>query len=230
MFDAMFKSKSAPENPDFDDADIALATDLSLREADLITTHKLMQTITVMAIALVLATCFAIVMLTAPVKIRSYTVTIGGDAQQVVAISHPIDQTLTVEMWLESAISQAYTYNFANYQQQFAKSSKNFTTQGWNNWYKSLQASGGLDSVVNAKLSVSAIALARPLLQEYPRVIDGVYTWVFQVPVTISYQELNTIQSQSAIYRVYVVRVPVSQNPSGLAIEAIQTISTNIGS
>lgn len=223
MLKTIFGSKTDTDLPN-----IVLGTDLVVHEHDLLEVERLMKVIVVLSLVLVLATCFAIVMLTHRQQERFYTTSISGEAQQVVALPHPIDQTATVEMWLETALSQAYTFNFANYQSQFAASSKNFTIAGWNNWYKSLQGSGGLGSVVDSKMSVSAIALARPLLQGLPYSDRGTYTWIFQVPITISYQQLNTVQSETAMYRVYVVRVPVSQNPSGLAIEAIQTISTNM--
>lgn len=228
MFSSFFKGTNKVED-NFDDSDIILATDLAVHEANRDELTRLMKIISAMSVILVLATCIAIVMLTSPERQKFYAVSVGGQTQQILALSNPIDQTDMVETWLETALAQTYTFNFANYQTQFAASSKNFTVEGWNNWYKSFQTSGGLDSVVSSKLSVSAIALARPLLQSFPRNDHGVYTWVFQVPLSISYQQLNTVQSQSYLYRVYVVRVPVSQNPAGLAIEAIQTISNNIG-
>lgn len=143
-----------------------------------------------------------------------------GHIVPVVPANHAISSIPVVENWMAKAVVAANTYDFSNYRAQLGEAEKYFTVAGWNGWLTALKQSDNFQSVLSQKMVVSAIPTSAPVLLSRG-VVDGRYTWIFQLPMVITYQVLNQKTPQHVTYLVKVVRVSEDQHPSGLAIESI---------
>ena len=61
---------------------------------------------------------------------------------------------------------------------------------------------------------------------QYQSVLDGVYVWKIQIPVMITYTNVNKTIHQPLSVTVIVERVPVQDNPNQIAINQFLPTAT----
>lgn len=132
-------------------------------------------------------------------------------------LSAPVFSTSAVLQWSNEAAVAAYTYNFVNYRQQLQKASNYFTPTGWENFERALQSSNNLKTVLERKLVVSAVATGAPIIQQRGA-IAGRYAWKLQLPILVTYQSASSNYQQALTITMIVTRVPVLNDPKGIAI------------
>lgn len=121
--------------------------------------------------------------------------------------------------WAGLATVAAYTYNAANYQQQFAKvGERYFTPNGRQAFQAALERSGVIQRLLSKKVIVTAVVNGAPLILRQA-FIFGRETWRVQVPILVTYQSASAVVSNSYVVSLLIVRTDTAKQPAGIAIE-----------
>ena len=81
---------------------------------------------------------------------------------------------------------------------------------------------------MDKQLVVSAVATGTPVITQ-EGVVDGRYSWNVQIPLLLSYQSSSeTNFSQPVIVTMLITRVPVLNNPRGIAIAQFYASSQSL--
>lgn len=126
-------------------------------------------------------------------------------------------------VWANEAAVSAFSYNFVNYKQALQKTSDYFTPAGWNSFKTALDKSKNLDTVVQKKLVVSAVADGSPMIV-HEGVVNNTYSWKVQMPLLVTYQSAYENSKQHLLTTMVITRVPTSVRPKGIAIEQFTTV------
>lgn len=169
--------------------------------------------------------CGALALRTPPEKF--FVENQAGQIVPATPLNEPIASQSFVQTWAVNAMVQAQTIDFANWRQQLVNSEQYFTPDGFNSWMQAMKASGNLDAIKLRKMTVSAIPSGAPVTTA--SIVGGVLNYTIQIPMEITYQVLNTKETQNLTYVVQVIRVPISQNASGLGINSINFMTSMSG-
>ncbi len=91
-----------------------------------------------------------------------------------------------VSMKLTEIIADALSFNKDNYKSGTASMQKYFTREGYGQ-YTGFLTNAGFDSTLQAQNLQSGAYVEQPPIELTHGVYNGVYKWVFEVPVTISF-------------------------------------------
>ena len=148
---------------------------------------------------------------------RYFATTADGRIQPLVPLNEPHLSADSVNRFAVQAVTNALTYDFANYRSDFQDAQKWFTKPaGWNSFVDAVNKSGTLDLVKDRRFSTTAIAQSAVIVRE--GVSDGVYEWVVQMPLRITYQSASERTSQSLNVTVRLQRLQTYQSPYAVAI------------
>ncbi|MDF3055208.1 MAG: hypothetical protein K0Q74_1115 [Gammaproteobacteria bacterium] len=139
---------------------------------------------------------------------------------QLNQLDAPVLSNAALLQWASDAAILAHTYDFANYREKFQAASKYFTAEAWREYQDVLKKSKNLETVVNKKLKVSAVATAAPVILDQGAV-SGRYKWKVQLPILITYESVNTKITQPAEATMLITRVSASEAPKGIVVESI---------
>ena len=141
-----------------------------------------------------------------------------------------------IQQWTSKALTQLWSVDFKNYRSQLIDVSRYFTRIGWAHYQKALTDSGDLkavkvtcDQATSSRCSgiitpvfsgdADTVTVLKP---ESMGVIDGRQTWRMLVAFNLFYDYgPGGSFSQNYYATVYVVRAPVQDHPSRLAIAMI---------
>ncbi len=134
--------------------------------------------------------------------------------------------------YLPSAIANALTFNQTNYKSVVADSEKYFTPEGYVQYVQFLTGANIEQALVAQDLQAGAFAEEEPLNINHG-VFDGVYKWVFEVPVTLSFTPRSAegdIAAQGQplnrrfVLRAQMARVNDPKFPQSVKIELWQVL------
>lgn len=140
-----------------------------------------------------------------------------GRLVPLIPLNTPNVSQAAILQWANTAVVAVNTYDFFNYRQQLQSASQYFTDEGWQAYLNVLRLSRNLNAVVEKKLVVSAVATRAPVLLR-SGLVDGVYTWVVQIPIQVTYQSASEYNQQSQIVTVMIKRISTLVNPDGIGI------------
>lgn len=140
-----------------------------------------------------------------------------GRITPIYPLSAPMVSDSALLQWANQAAVAAYTYNFATYRKELQDASEYFTPDGWNDFEQALQSSRNLETVINKKLVVTAVATGAPVILDRG-VLDGHYSWKVQMPLLVTYESASTTIQQPILVTMLVTRVTTLNVPKGIAI------------
>ncbi|MGH8156548.1 MAG: DotI/IcmL/TraM family protein [Rhodanobacter sp.] len=122
--------------------------------------------------------------------------------------------------WAQTCVTQANTYDFVNYREQFMRDRECFTSDGWSQFQAAMDRAGTLKTVQDERLVTTAVAEGAPvILQE--GLFNGAYAWQIQFPVTVTYQGgqagRNTV-NQKLLVKLLVTNIPTYASKEGVGI------------
>lgn len=122
------------------------------------------------------------------------------------------------------AAMSAMTYDFANYKNQLAASSKLFTHDGFTNYLSALDATGTLGRIEKEQyVSVPAPTGAGVIAEEGDA--GGFYRWVVEQPALLTLQGRGGIVIPTKVtLRIVVERMDTRDRPEGMAIARLQAL------
>ena len=152
-----------------------------------------------------------------------FAVTQDGSLTKMYALSEPIVSQSELLAWANSAVVDAYTFNFLNWRKEFQKISELFTPNGWENFSAELQRTKTLDLILKEKLSATAVATGAPTIANQA-VLNGRYTWQVTMPILVTYESKNVKIPQPLMVTLNIRRVSTLDTPRGIAIESFNSV------
>lgn len=140
-----------------------------------------------------------------------------GRITPIYPLSQPVVNQAELLQWALQAATQAYSYNFVNYRQEFQRTAEYFTKEGWDQFQTELQASRNLETVLAKKLSVTAVATGAPVVTQQG-ILNGRYAWTIKVPMLVTYESASERIQQPILVTMLVTRVSTLETPRGIAI------------
>lgn len=145
---------------------------------------------------------------------------------------HPLNDPVVTDdfvlQWSVNAVEKAFSQDYIHWRQQLQEASNYFTPEGWRYFLQSLKQSNNLDTLTNLKMVSDASVTGAPqILQK--AVVDGVYAWKIQMPILVSYSNLNKTIPMPMKITLIVLRVPVEQSPDRIAINNFLPVPEQTG-
>lgn len=136
------------------------------------------------------------------------------------SLTTPSVSEQTVLQFATNGVQQAFSLDYAHWQQQLSAASQYFTADGYTSFVKALRTTNNLDTLLKYKMVSSARLLAAPQIIS-KGIVDGHYSWKVAMPLGISFAS-DGEQAQDVILNVVViiVRMPIRQYPSQIAINS----------
>jgi intracellular multiplication protein IcmL len=135
-------------------------------------------------------------------------------------VSDPYVKQADLIQWFSEVIPQAFTFDFVNYQDQLKQVQPYFTSKGWDALLKQLDTYANEKTIETNKLFVNTSAGGTPTIPNQG-MIEGRYGWWIQLPLKIHYTSLERHNDTPINLQALVVRVPTTNNLTGLAIDNI---------
>ena len=132
--------------------------------------------------------------------------------------SMPAIDNAAVLAWVSRTVPQLYAINYVSFHDQIVTMRNYFTPLGWQQFAD--QFSPLIAKVQQQKLIVSATLYDTPVV-----LMSGMYagtqSWQVQVPVLVSYQEGDKVQTNRVIMQLMVQRTTDSQTGQALTINQV---------
>ena len=110
------------------------------------------------------------------------------------------------------------TFGFHDYQRRLQESSSYFTRRGWQTFSEALQRARLMETVEKAQQVVTAAPRSAPRIIQQG-LTGGVYRWVVEMPLVVTYQSGTAVQSEVLNVSLVVVRASTLDSPSGVGIQ-----------
>ncbi|MBW3243567.1 type IVB secretion system apparatus protein IcmL/DotI [Epibacterium sp. DP7N7-1] len=144
-----------------------------------------------------------------------------GGIIPLVAVSQPYLNDGQVTNFAVEAVTRSLTFNFVNWRQDLAEASEYFERPGgWNNFLQAIESSGMLEFVRNRRLISSVVANGAVIVRSGADA-SGRYSWVVQVPITITYQSSSEQSTENRMAEVQISRLPTWQSSRGVGITRV---------
>ncbi|MFI4918062.1 MAG: DotI/IcmL family type IV secretion protein [Legionellales bacterium] len=135
--------------------------------------------------------------------------------------AHTAADKTQLAVWANEAIIATYSYDYQNYVSEQKEIAKYFTSNGWINYTKALNASKLPDSVQKNNYVVSAVAT------QPPQVITSDAThWQATMPILVVFKNPQYQQQQHLKVVLTFTNAQAGQGVRGLSISSLQTTVT----
>ncbi len=140
--------------------------------------------------------------------------------------AHRTDRELTE--WIMTAVSESMFFEANNYNQVKSQISDYFTASGMRQYDEYLRSSGILDNITKNNYRMSIFIEDNPLLLNALE-MEGVYRWLYRLPLTISFvprdtitlqENRNNIVNRKMTLQLQLRRVRLPHNPDAVQIES----------
>jgi intracellular multiplication protein IcmL len=133
--------------------------------------------------------------------------------------NQPHHSNEAVANYAVTAVTSALTYSFDRYREQFQEAQDYFTQpQGWNSFVEAVDNSDILDLVQERRFNSTAVAQNALIVRQGVNA-EGVYEWVLQMPVRVTYQSASEVTGQNIMVTIYLKRLQTYQTPAAMAID-----------
>jgi intracellular multiplication protein IcmL len=149
-----------------------------------------------------------------------FATTTEGGIVPIQPLNAPVITASSLLQWATVAVTTANTYNFVNYRKELQAASEYFTPQGWKEYQDALKRSRNLESVIDRKLTSSAVATGAPVILDQG-VVGGRYKWKVQLPILVTYESANLKMTQPSEVTLLITRVSTLETSKGVAIDGI---------
>ncbi|MBA2654551.1 MAG: type IVB secretion system apparatus protein IcmL/DotI [Gammaproteobacteria bacterium] len=159
---------------------------------------------------------------------KYFATSADGRITPIYPLTAPMVSDSALLQWANQAAVAAYTYNFATYRKELQDASEFFTPEGWNDFETALQSSRNLETVINKKLVVTAVATGAPVILDRG-VLNNHYSWKVQMPLLVTYESASTTIQQPILVTMLITRVSALNVPKGIAIASFVASETSGG-
>jgi hypothetical protein len=177
-------------------------------------------------VALILALCAIFWLVAHPAKPQPFAVTPQGRIIPIKPLSDPIigeDQLLSIA---QNNIVQAYTFTFANYNQQMAYLKPLFSHAAFIAFQNSLVSSKTIGNLQSQKLIISAVPLNAPSIVAQGS-IGGALAWHIQMKILINYASDGVASAQNRTKYVNIVLQRANTTKYPIGVRIVQLYASN---
>lgn len=172
-----------------------------------------------LCVALILMTLLAYAGWNRHIESRYFALAENGTIMPIIPISEPHYSNGQVTNFAVEAVTKALTMNFAHWRQDMMESSDYFEhPQGWDNFVETMTTSGMLDFIRNRRVVSTAVANGASIVNHGTD--KGIYTWVVQIPLTVTYESSSERMTETRMAEVRIKRLSTWQSPRGMGISA----------
>jgi intracellular multiplication protein IcmL len=221
----MSKTKKTQESKDdLNDLELHILTSRERLKA-VIQSHTALIKIAVMLtyITAALVTISLIFVVKMEPKNQYFASSNDGRIVKLVPMNRPLMSLQGVENFAAKAISNTFTFDYANYQKQMTANANSFTNTAFSDIKKALQGNDGIISeTLKNNWVVTANVMAAPQVVKQGEIgKTGIYGWRLIYPVTMTFQNEHDTRSSRYTVDVVVVRVNQKNHPRGVAIQKL---------
>ncbi|HSW69646.1 MAG TPA: DotI/IcmL/TraM family protein [Gammaproteobacteria bacterium] len=145
-----------------------------------------------------------------------------------VPVTEPYLSQPNLIQWVSEALPRAFTLDFINYNEEVKSASQYFTVNGWKNFLDQLKMYAEYNTTMAGKLFITAVPGGAPFIINQGLLPSNSYGWLVQMPINLGYSSVNKGNSLLLIMQALVVRIPTTNNLTGVAIEKI-TVTKGAG-
>ena len=149
---------------------------------------------------------------------RFFATTADGRLIRMVALNEPNMNDAALISWSARAASDVMTFGFHDYQKRLQDSASYFTRRGWQSFTEALDRSRVMEGVQQAQRVVTAAPKSAPVIVQQG-LVDGIYRWVVNLPLSVTYQSGTATQSDTVEVELVIVRVSTLDSTSGVGIQ-----------
>ncbi len=154
-----------------------------------------------------------------------FVATPNGVPLKLIPVDKPNMSDSALLQWAVEASTNAYTFNFVNYRQSLQESSAYFTKNGYIAFLKALKESRNLEAVKKRKLVTYARQTGNAVVLDSsdtnPNLrTNGAYTWLVQIPMLLTYENLTEKFPQNTVLTATIVRQSTLVSEKGVGIHS----------
>ncbi|NDH67630.1 MAG: type IV secretion protein IcmL [Gammaproteobacteria bacterium] len=140
----------------------------------------------------------------------------------VCAIGHATPSETDLSVWVNEAIVTTYTFSADNFLDRQKAIAKYFTSQGWINFTKAIQAAKLQESVEKSHYVVSAVALLPPTI----KFLSATNEWEAKMPLLVLYKGPEYQQKQTLEVVITFISAKGNEGVRGLVLTSFTTTVT----
>ena len=180
--------------------------------------HIMMRIVNIQAVIIfVLSIALTVYLATRQNQDRYFAETGDSKIMRLVALPLPNMGRVALSDWVAKSVSEIMTFGFNDVNERFAQSRHDFTSDGWITFSKAVTSSTLIDDMMQLQQIVTSVPESPPILKQ-EGLINGRYSWVFDIPLLVTFRAGGAKQSRSKMVHITVERVPTSESPSGVGI------------
>lgn len=136
----------------------------------------------------------------------------------------PVKSVSEIINWGTQVAVQLFSVDFFNIDNQINELRPYFTESGWDAMNEALRDSGWAQSLVEKKLSVSAVLQGAPSVLRHG-VVNGAYAWVVNFPLLVTYESASEQRKETRVFTLTITRVDAdyASGQAGIAIDSFVT-------
>ena len=166
----------------------------------------------------ILLTALAITIAVSRPEDRFFATTSDGRLIRMISLNEPNMNDAAIVSWAARAASDVMTFGFHDYQRRLQEASVYFTRRGWQSFTEALDRSRIMEGVQQSQRVVTAAPKSAPVITQQG-LVDGIYRWVVELPLIVTYQSGTITQSDTLNLQLVLVRVSTLDSPSGVGIQ-----------
>ena len=140
-----------------------------------------------------------------------------GQHMSLTSYDEPNLMSQTIITWSSKAAVAAYTFDFANFDNEIVLARPYFTPAGWTAYQNGIAKV--IQRVTAEKLFVNGVVSGPPVISNQGDLPGHGYSWHMQIPFLVTFQSADQTKSESYIVSMTIVKVPTTINPQGIGIE-----------
>lgn len=144
----------------------------------------------------------------------------------------PYISTANLLQWASKRLPASFTFDFSNYANELNDLQQYYTRNGWQKLQDLLTTYANEKTVEDSKLFIQAVPSSVPTIFNQGLIQEGTggsYGWWIQLPLDIRYTTADKNYTTSVIIQALVVRVPILNDLSGVAIDDILLSKPTLG-
>lgn len=159
-----------------------------------------------------------IIFMTKDPVIQNFAVSEEGRIIPLVPMSDPYLGQASILAFAQRAATEPWNMDYVKYVQQLAAVKPLFTNRGYQSFLDAMQKSGNIDSMKSGEMIFYATAAMPPIIVS-EGIHEGHYIWKMEVPVKLTMEGRKGKKTVDLLIRMIVTRVPLIENPKGVAVD-----------
>jgi intracellular multiplication protein IcmL len=169
-------------------------------------------------VILVLIISLAITIAVSRPQDRFFATTSDGRLIRMIPLNESNMTDAAIISWAARASSDVMTFGFHDHQKRLQETSIYFTRRGWQSFTEALSRARIIESVEANQQVVTAAPQRAPVIVQQG-LVAGIYRWILEVPLVVTYQSGTAQQSSNLTINMVIVRVSTLDNPAGVGIQ-----------